>query len=60
MNCVDEKSLKKVKNSVSSRNALSAVLILAAAIGLAACGNKEKKGGQALVKVNGEDASASM
>lgn len=45
----------KVKNSVSSRNMSCAVLILAAAVGLAACGNKEKKGGQALVKVNGEE-----
>ena len=55
MNCVDEKLRMKVRNSVSSRNMSCVVLILAAAVGLAACGNKEKKVGQALVKVNGEE-----
>lgn len=37
------------------RRLLSATLALALAAGLAGCGNKEKKAGQALVSVNGEE-----
>ena len=34
---------------------LCVVLVLGIALGLSACGNKEKKAGQALVRVNGEE-----
>ncbi|MBU1424359.1 MAG: EpsD family peptidyl-prolyl cis-trans isomerase [Gammaproteobacteria bacterium] len=34
---------------------LCAVLVLGTALGMSACGNKEKKAGQALVRVNGEE-----
>jgi peptidyl-prolyl cis-trans isomerase C len=47
--------LLKVKNSVSCRRMLCGVLMLVAAAGLAACGSKDKKAGQSLVKVNGEE-----
>lgn len=45
----------KVKNSVSCRRVLCGLLMLVAAAGLAACGSKDKKAGQSLVKVNGEE-----
>lgn len=38
---------------MSNKRVLCGVLILAAVVGLSACGNKEKKAGQSLVKVNG-------
>ncbi|WP_220459801.1 EpsD family peptidyl-prolyl cis-trans isomerase [Rugamonas fusca] len=40
---------------VPSRHLLCAGLVLAAAVGLSACGGKEKKSGQALASVNGEE-----
>ena len=56
MICVDEMSSMKVINSASSRHVLCGVLMLAAAAGLSACGSKEeKKAGQSLVRVNGEE-----
>ncbi|HEX7455443.1 MAG TPA: EpsD family peptidyl-prolyl cis-trans isomerase [Gallionella sp.] len=52
---VDVLPFKKIKYSVSSRHVLCGVLMLAAAAGLAACGNKDKKAGQTLARVNGEE-----
>lgn len=45
----------KVKKSVLCRRVLCGLLMLVAAAGLAACGSKDKKAGQSLVKVNGEE-----
>lgn len=45
----------KIKNSVSCRRVLCGVLILVAVAGLSACGSKDKKAGQSLARVNGED-----
>jgi peptidyl-prolyl cis-trans isomerase C len=53
--CVDVLSFMKFKNSVSSRRVLCCVLMLVAAAGLSACGSKDKKAGQSLVRVNGEE-----
>ena len=53
MICVDEKLFMKAKNVVFSRRVLCGALVLVVAASLVACGNKEKKAGQALVKVNG-------
>ena len=47
--------LSKAINSVSCRRMLCGVLMVIAAAGLAACGSKDKKAGQSLVRVNGED-----
>ena len=55
MICVNEKSVMKIKISASSRRAICGALVLVAAAGLSSCGSKEKKAGQALVKVNGEE-----
>lgn len=43
------------QNSVFSPRLLCAALVLLAAAGLSACGDKEKKPGQALASVNGEE-----
>ncbi|MET3132134.1 peptidyl-prolyl cis-trans isomerase C [Oxalobacteraceae bacterium GrIS 1.11] len=43
------------KNSSNNKRLLCASLIVLAAAGLSACGNKDKKPGQALVSVNGEE-----
>lgn len=48
-------SLTKVNNIVPFTRMLCVALLLVAAAGLSACGNKEKKAGQALVRVNGEE-----
>lgn len=45
----------KIKNSVPCRRVLCGVLMVVAVAGLAACGSKDKKAGQSLVKVNGEE-----
>jgi len=45
----------KVKNSMSSRRVLCGVLMLVAAAGLSACGSKDKKAGQSLVRVDSEE-----
>jgi peptidyl-prolyl cis-trans isomerase C len=45
----------KVKNSMSRRRVLCGVLMLVAAAGLSACGSKDKKAGQSLVKVDSEE-----
>jgi peptidyl-prolyl cis-trans isomerase C len=45
----------KANNPVSLRRALCGALVLVTAVGLSACGSKEKKAGQALVRVNGEE-----
>ena len=50
---VDMLSCTKVKSTVLNKRALCGVLILAAVVGLSACGSKEKKAGQSFVKVNG-------
>ena len=52
---VDALSFMKVKNPASSRRVLCGVLMLAAVAGLSACGSKDKKAGQSLVRVNGEE-----
>ena len=52
---VDGVSFMKIKESVSSKRMLCCVLILATAAGLSACGSKDKKAGQSLVRVNGQD-----
>jgi peptidyl-prolyl cis-trans isomerase C len=53
--CVDALSFMKVKNSMSSRRVLCGVLMLVAAAGLSACGSKDKKAGQSLVRVDSEE-----
>ena len=55
MICVDALSFMKVKNSMSSRRVLCGVLMLVAAAGLSACGSKDKKAGQSLVRVDSEE-----
>jgi peptidyl-prolyl cis-trans isomerase C len=50
---VDALPCTKVKNSVSNKQVWCGALILAVVVGLSACGSKEKKAGQSLVKVNG-------
>lgn len=45
----------KVNSIVPSRRVLCGVLLLVTAVGLSACGSKEKKAGQTLVRVNGEE-----
>ena len=47
--------LIRISKPVSLKHVLCGSLLLAAAVGLSACGNKEKKVGQALVRVNGEE-----
>lgn len=52
-------NLINIKNNKSSRRLLCATLVLVAAAGLSGCGNgKEKKSGQALASVNGEEITA--
>ena len=55
LNSIDELSLMKRMNTTSSRRVLCGILVLITAASLSACGNKDKKAGQALVKVNGEE-----
>jgi peptidyl-prolyl cis-trans isomerase C len=55
LNCFDMLSLMKSDRLVAARRALCLALILGVAMGLSACGSKEKKAGQTLVRVNGED-----
>jgi peptidyl-prolyl cis-trans isomerase C len=55
LNCVDMLLTVKTNHLVTARRSLCVVLMLGIAMSLSACGNKEKKAGQALVKVNGED-----
>jgi peptidyl-prolyl cis-trans isomerase C len=45
----------KINNPVPFRRVLCGVLLLVAVVGISACGSKEKKAGQALVRVNGEE-----
>ena len=45
----------KNNKTVSGKRLLCSSLIVVAAVALSACGNKEKKPGQALVSVNGEE-----
>ena len=47
--------LSKVLDSLSCRRALCGVLIVVVTAGLAACGNRDNKAGQTLVRVNGVD-----
>lgn len=48
-------SLTKVNNIVPFRRMLCIVLVLLTSASLSACGNKEKKAGQAVARVNGEE-----
>lgn len=45
----------KANKHVSFRSVLCGTLVLVTAVGLPGCGSKEKKAGQALVRVNGEE-----
>lgn len=47
--------LTKINNLLSSRCTLCSILMLTTALGLSACNNKDKRPGQTLVKVNGEE-----
>jgi len=51
----DKSSLLKFYKPVLFPRLICGVLVLAAASGLSACGNKEKKAGQTLVRVDGEE-----
>jgi EpsD family peptidyl-prolyl cis-trans isomerase len=55
LNCSN--ALPPVKNNklVTFRKLLCGVLLLTTAVGLPACGSKEKKAGQTLARVNGEE-----
>lgn len=55
MICVDTLLFMKARNSMSKRRVFCGVLMLIAVAGISACGNKDKKAGQSLVRVNGED-----
>ena len=48
-------SLMTANSTVLIKSLLLGTLILMTAAGLSACGSKEKKSGQALVRVNGEE-----
>jgi peptidyl-prolyl cis-trans isomerase C len=52
---VNALSLTRAKNSMPGQQVLGGVLILILVAALSACGNKEKKAGQSLARVNGED-----
>lgn len=52
MNYIDVSLFMKVCHNASFRRVLCCALVLTA-VGLSACGSKEKKAGQALVRVNG-------
>lgn len=51
----DMLSIIRANNPVPFRRVLCGVLVLVTAVGLSACGSKEKKAGQALVRVNREE-----
>lgn len=55
MICFDRLPLLKTNNPAPYRRVLCGMLVLVAAVGLTACGSKEKKAGQALARVNGEE-----
>ena len=55
MNCLNTISLNKAEKSVSRKWVASTALLLVIAVSLGACSSKEKKGGQSLVKVDGEE-----
>lgn len=48
-------SFIKLNNAATFRRVLCGVLVLVTSVGLPACKSKEKKAGQALVRVNGEE-----
>ena len=50
---VDVSPSTKARNTLSNKKVLRGVMLLAVVLGLSACGSKEKKVGQSLVKVNG-------
>lgn len=55
MTRVNALSLSGAKNSMSGRQVLGGILVLLLVAALSACGNKERKAGQSLARVNGED-----
>lgn len=52
---VDIWSFKKTKGALLSKRVICSLLVLVVATGISACGNKEQKAGQSLVRVNGEE-----
>ena len=52
---VDILSFKKTKGALLSKRVICSLLVLVVATGISACGNKEQKAGQSLVRVNGEE-----
>jgi EpsD family peptidyl-prolyl cis-trans isomerase len=55
MNQIEGFSTVDINITLPFRRELFGVLLLMVVIGISACGNKEKKAGQALVRVNGEE-----
>lgn len=55
MICLNKLSAKNTHSTVLLKSLLIGALVLMSAAGLSACGNKDKKSGQALVRVNGEE-----
>ena len=55
MNYFDALPFVKAKNPASCRWLAYGIFVLVATVGLTACGSKEKKAGQSLVRVDGEE-----
>lgn len=55
MICADELKFVKARNPVSSKGLLCSILVLIAAASLSACQSKEKKEGQTLARVDGQE-----
>jgi peptidyl-prolyl cis-trans isomerase C len=53
--CINVLPFVRLKKSAPSVRVLGCVLMLVTAVSLAACGNKDKKAGQVLAKVDGEE-----
>lgn len=54
LTCVNA-SFFKIKNHIPNAHVLCCALMLVAVTGLSACGNKDKRAGQTLARVNGEE-----
>ena len=55
MNSVDTANMMAPQRAAGGKRVLCTTLIVLAAVALSACGNKEKKAGQSLASVNGEE-----